>query len=81
MKLLLVAGTMCASFVAFVATLVPARLVPQLATIALTDQHSAPLEQRELAQLRRQQQSSMSVEVQFGGVTHHEPLQSTRLRV
>src|SRR5688572_23736836 len=63
------------------AALVPARLVPQLASIALTDQHSPPLEQRELAQFRRQQQSSMPVEVQFGGVSHHEPLQSTRLRV
>jgi hypothetical protein len=30
------------------------------------DQHSAPLELRELAQLGRQQQSSMPVEIQFG---------------
>src|SRR5512134_1593420 len=63
------------------AALVPARLVPQLAAIALTDQHSAPLEQREFAQLRRQQQSSVPVEVQFGGMTHHQALQPARLRM
>jgi hypothetical protein len=37
-----------------VATLVPARLVPQLEAITLTDQHRVPSEPRERAQLRRQ---------------------------
>ena len=41
----------------------------------------APLELRELAQLGRQQQSSVPVEVQFGGMTHHQALQSAGLRM
>src|SRR5690349_1637650 len=48
------------------ATLVPARFVPQLATVALADQHAAALEVREFAQLRRQQQAAVAVELQLG---------------
>lgn len=44
----------CVALQELIALLVPARLVPQLEAAALTDQHSEPLQPRDLAQLRRQ---------------------------
>src|SRR6185369_11620737 len=60
---------------------VPARLVPQLEAITLTDQHSGLPEACEFAQLGRNQHPSGPVELHIGGVTHHEPLKLARLRV
>src|SRR2546430_2127673 len=64
-----------------VAPLVPARLIPQLEPIALTDQHSMAPELRELAQLGWQQEPPVPVERQIRRIADHQPLQPARGRV
>src|SRR5690606_1889345 len=59
------------------AVLVPQGLVPKLETIALSDQHRGARQAGVLAQARRDQDAAAAVELEIGGVTDHQALQST----
>ena len=64
-----------------VAPAVPARLVPQLEAITLTDQHSRAARAPRIRAAPAAPDPSVPVELQVGGMTHHEPLELPRLRV
>src|SRR5690606_17366119 len=64
-----------------VAALVPALLVPDLELVALADEHHLPVDGGEVAQLLRQQDPPLPVQLDLGGVADHQSLQAARLAI
>ena len=59
-----------------ISCLIPALFIPEFEAIALPEQHCLPIEPGELAQLARQENASVTVDIHFSGMSDHQPLQA-----